>query len=215
MYYSSPKSIKTDLEEGTKMSKKSHSRLEISNIMETMIEHLPRITISPTNPISIPTKKKRAKTLLSIPGQKSIVKEIIENAPEIIITVNNCTDTFTKDVKMKKAKEVIRPQLGDHIFTYHMDDPYTHHGIYIGKKQVIHYASAKESLDIEVRIDDIHTFCNGKKLLKKSKQESPIKFPKHIVVKRALSRLKENDYNLIISNCEHFARWCRAGDNMD
>jgi len=30
-------------------------------------------------------------------------------------------------------------------------------------------------------------------------------------VERARSRLEENEYNLVINNCEHFAFWCKTG----
>ena len=33
----------------------------------------------------------------------------------------------------------------------------------------------------------------------------------HVIVKRALSRLGNIGYNMLWSNCEHFASWCRYG----
>ncbi len=30
-------------------------------------------------------------------------------------------------------------------------------------------------------------------------------------VERALSRVGENKYNLLLNNCEHFAIWCKTG----
>lgn len=32
------------------------------------------------------------------------------------------------------------------------------------------------------------------------------------IVSRALSRVGERGYNLLFKNCEHFARWCRYGE---
>jgi hypothetical protein len=39
------------------------------------------------------------------------------------------------------------------------------------------------------------------------------KFPADVVMSRALQRLDEAEYNPFKNNCEHFARWCKTGQN--
>jgi hypothetical protein len=58
---------------------------------------------------------------------------------------------------------------------------YTHHGVYAGGR--------------EVRI-----------VAHSSSPYSPQE-----IVRRARSRLSENDYRLLTNNCEHFCNWCRSG----
>jgi len=36
--------------------------------------------------------------------------------------------------------------------------------------------------------------------------------PPDEVVERAMSRIGEEEYDLVFNNCEHFARWCKTGD---
>jgi hypothetical protein len=36
--------------------------------------------------------------------------------------------------------------------------------------------------------------------------------PAFEIIKRALSKIGERGYNLLLQNCEHFARWCRYGE---
>jgi Lecithin retinol acyltransferase len=79
---------------------------------------------------------------------------------------------------------------------------FVHHGIDIGDGTVIHYDGREI---VEISID---TFCNGKKYLIKHYANYD---PDSIVVKRAKSRLGESKYNLLFNNCEHFARWCKTG----
>lgn len=38
-------------------------------------------------------------------------------------------------------------------------------------------------------------------------------FERTETVRRALSRLGEDDYNLLSNNCEHFATWCCIGES--
>jgi hypothetical protein len=46
--------------------------------------------------------------------------------------------------------------------------------------------------------------------------EDPLKvktaLPVFEIIKRALSRIGERGYDLLLNNCEHFARWCRYGE---
>ncbi|MBD2197896.1 MULTISPECIES: lecithin retinol acyltransferase family protein [Calothrix] len=94
---------------------------------------------------------------------------------------------------------------GDHIYIrlkHQSGFKFTHHGIYIGNDEVIHYWKHK------VRKTEINKFTLGKNIhIKNHKKE----YSSSRVVERAKKRLGENKYNLIFNNCEHFATWCKTG----
>lgn len=97
---------------------------------------------------------------------------------------------------------------GDHIYIYLKHESgftFTHHGIYIGNKEVIHYWNNK------VRKSTKNKFGCGKNIYIK-KHKKCYSSPR--VVKRAQRRLGETKYNLIFNNCEHFARWCKTGNHV-
>ena len=79
---------------------------------------------------------------------------------------------------------------------------YTHHGLYLGFGLVIHYDFKK------ICIVTLEDFAKGKRIYF---VDSTILYPPEIVMARAISRLGEEHYHLIINNCEHFVRWCRNG----
>lgn len=93
---------------------------------------------------------------------------------------------------------------GDHLVVQRPG--YTHQGIYAGYDRVIHYLN-----DIGICVCDLETFSKGYFINKKN---SPCKYDRETVVKRAESRLYESEYNLIKCNCDHFANWCRNGDDL-
>ncbi|MFI3254188.1 MAG: lecithin retinol acyltransferase family protein [Eubacteriales bacterium] len=94
-------------------------------------------------------------------------------------------------------------QEADHLFVYRPG--FTHHGLYIGNNEVIHYEKGS------VHRDSFENFQKGMKIYALPEKESPLRYTTSQVLERAKSRLGENDYNLIVNNCEHFVRWCRAG----
>lgn len=94
-------------------------------------------------------------------------------------------------------------QLADHLFTYRLG--YTHHGLYVGENQVIHYENGS------VHHDSLENFRKTSEVFILPKGESPLRYEADLVVQRAKSRLGENNYHLIYNNCEHFVRWCRCG----
>lgn len=99
-------------------------------------------------------------------------------------------------------------KLGDHLVTSRI--AYTHHGIYIGNNQVIHYSGlADDQSSGEICQVSLEKFCNGNKVRVKqhpSRKYSPIE-----TVERASSRILEDWYNVLLNNCEHFANWCIEG----
>ena len=80
---------------------------------------------------------------------------------------------------------------------------YSHHAIYLGDNQVIHYQEGR------VKIDSLRDFEKGGKTLI---VPSVAIYDSNQIINRAYSRLGENSYNLIFNNCEHFALWCRNGN---
>jgi len=94
----------------------------------------------------------------------------------------------------------------DHLYVQRVfPTAYTHHGLYIGNGEVIHYANGC------VNIVDLEEFAGGATI---NIVESPILYSVDNVIGRAYSRLGEDEYNLIINNCEHFVNWCRAGRKL-
>jgi len=89
---------------------------------------------------------------------------------------------------------------GDHLYTQRTG--YTHHGIYIGNGNVIHY------LQDGILLDSLSTFSNGYNIDIKNSSK---KYKRETIVERAYSRIGENSYNVIWKNCEQFSLWCRNG----
>lgn len=87
---------------------------------------------------------------------------------------------------------------------------YTHHGIYVGNGNVVHYSQGYDKVP-EIREVKFKDFAGMSKVYIVPQEESPLRFTPQEAVKRAYSRLGERNYNLIYNNCENFVRWCRAG----
>lgn len=86
---------------------------------------------------------------------------------------------------------------------------YAHHGIYIGRGHVIHYASSKY---------DKGRACIAREPIARFGPRAAIHVHDHDdclapreVIARATACLGERDYSLLTNNCEHFALWCKTG----
>jgi hypothetical protein len=88
--------------------------------------------------------------------------------------------------------------IGSHLTTPRT--AYTHHGLYIGNQQVIHLTS-----NSKVETVSLDEFTNGHGY---SEPSFHSKFSRQDIVKRAQSRLGNEDYSLVFNNCEHFVNWC-------
>ncbi|EJW88077.1 NC domain-containing protein [Wuchereria bancrofti] len=116
---------------------------------------------------------------------------------------------------------------------------YTHWGVFIGfhdkKAYVAHTGtdfgdfgdnlinSSVESLatirtkmshsnQIQIRRDELITVANGDSCrINNSLDKEKKPFPPAVVVDRALLMLGKTNYNLLLNNCEHFAKYCRYG----
>ncbi len=96
---------------------------------------------------------------------------------------------------------------GDHI-RVKRPQGYWHHGIDCGGGTVIHYSgelfNVRGAHVCRVPFDD---FTRGAEV--DIVDDGPT--DPDTVIRRAESRLGERAYNLLMNNCEHFARWCRTG----
>ena len=116
---------------------------------------------------------------------------------------------------------------------------YDHYGIYSGNDKVIHYKKSNGKARIaETSLTDflgedttytIHCFPETKeglyvllrridakrptwsRLLDKWHIEDYTLYSPEETVARAREQIGKEDYNLFLSNCEHFAIWCKTG----
>lgn len=112
--------------------------------------------------------------------------------------------------------------LGDHLSVKRFG--YTHHGIYIGNDEVVHFTSDNKSSDwfkalrsgspdsASIRRTSLDEFANGGDVVYHIYSDfRRTTFPPLRVIERAKKRLGERGYNLYKNNCEHLTTWCKAG----
>ena len=99
--------------------------------------------------------------------------------------------------------------LGDHLAVQRLC--YSHHGLYVGDRQVIHYQGpfANDDRTGQIVLCSLDDFHSEQPLQVLSHQSRP--FSPEDCVARAFSRLGEQDYHLLFNNCEHFVLWCIEG----
>ena len=106
---------------------------------------------------------------------------------------------------MSLSKEDLRP--GDHIYVKRR--LYSHHGIYAGDANVIHYTGEeKEKKDPLVREADMEDFLKGGKLKRRDYRK---RLPPSETLSLAKEHLSDKSYSLTLNNCEHFATYCATG----
>jgi hypothetical protein len=85
---------------------------------------------------------------------------------------------------------------------------YLHHGIYVG----VHYAGLTGALRRgPVEEVTLASFARGQGF--RVKPSLHARYDAGEVVRRALSRLGENQYHVLRNNCEHFCEWCFSGQS--
>jgi hypothetical protein len=100
------------------------------------------------------------------------------------------------------------PPLGAHLTTSRRG--YDHHGVYVGHGQVVHYSGLSGFWQCgPVEEVPLARFVNGHRVRVVDHVES--QYSPDEIVRRARSRLGENDYRLLTNNCEHFCNWCLSG----
>ena len=99
---------------------------------------------------------------------------------------------------------------GDHLVSPRTG--YTHHGVYIGNNQVIHYSGFANGRNSgQIATASLSEFSNGCEI---SVRKHPSrKYDANESVERAFSRIGEDWYNVLVNNCEHFVNWCIEGSH--
>ena len=98
---------------------------------------------------------------------------------------------------------------GDHIHVKRKSRFYTHHGIYIGDRKVIHVAgSLREKIDPEVRETDLFRFLKEGRLKRRVYEQ---RLPASETIRIAKEQLSNKNFSVIWNNCEHFATYCATG----
>ena len=91
----------------------------------------------------------------------------------------------------------------DHLQVPRQHGLFNHHGIDLGDGTVAHYLEGREILR-----SSTDEFSQGQPL---SVIEHADASPVRVTLQRAMSRIGEQNYNLLFNNCEHFATWCKTG----
>jgi hypothetical protein len=87
---------------------------------------------------------------------------------------------------------------------------YVHHGIYIGRGMVVHYAGFSRFLHSgPIEEVTMSRFSMGRAV--RAIEYSEAKYSPQEIVLRARSRLGEKKYQVLRNNCEHFCNWCISG----
>ena len=87
---------------------------------------------------------------------------------------------------------------------------YSHHGIFIGDDEVVHYSGEVKNRDCaQVCKVSLEAFLQGG--TSSVVEHHNTQFSPEEIVTRALSRVGETKYDLVFENCEHFATWCTVG----
>ena len=123
--------------------------------------------------------------------------DLLEAVNNLEDTKENINDTLDGKYLFRSSEKLSK---GDHILVQRL--LYAHHGIYADKNHVYQYD------DNGVNVVTLEEFAQGDTVL--VYHEGAHYTPSQII-KRAKSRLGENDYNLFINNCQNFATWCRSG----
>jgi Lecithin retinol acyltransferase len=101
------------------------------------------------------------------------------------------------------------PPLGSHLTAARRG--YWHHGVYVGKSRVVHYSGFSGGLWQCGPVEEVSLarFAMGHAVRIIEHPQSP--YSPGEIVRRARSRIGENDYRLLTNNCEHFCNWCLNG----
>jgi Lecithin retinol acyltransferase len=102
------------------------------------------------------------------------------------------------------------PPRGTHLVTPRF--AYQHHGVYVGRGMVVHYAAfAKHWRRGPVEETSLTRFADGHPVWVRAPRSTWLQRAE--IVRRARSRLGENRYRFFSNNCEHLAEWCVNGEH--
>lgn len=91
----------------------------------------------------------------------------------------------------------------DHLQVPRHHGLFNHHGIDLGDGTVAHYLEGRKILRSSIK-----DFCAGQVFNVVIHENAS---PNGVTLRRAMSRIGEQSYNLLFNNCEHFANWCKTG----
>jgi len=105
--------------------------------------------------------------------------------------------------------EGTEPSPGAHILARRRG--YLHHGIYVGQGRVVHYGGLERGFfRAPVEEVSLSEFARGRRIWTRWSDQSC--YGREEVIRRARSRVGENQYALLRNNCEHFCEWCLRGE---
>lgn len=111
------------------------------------------------------------------------------------------------------------PKYADHIKTPRAGGIYTHHGIYVSNKEVIHFASEDSDNLLgttnEIISTNLNTFLRGGELFVReyTAEEKCELRTNDQIVKYARACKGDDGYNLAFNNCEHFTNMCTFAEH--
>jgi hypothetical protein len=110
--------------------------------------------------------------------------------------------------KARRLEQHEEPALGAHLVTPWLGC--AHHGIYVGNGNVVHYGALMYDI-IRKPVEEVtlHSFAGGRPVFVIAHSEACLAAAE--IVRRARSRLGENEYRLLTNNCEHFCEWALHG----
>jgi hypothetical protein len=116
-----------------------------------------------------------------------------------------CHDGVDRRSRLLLTQE---PPLGAHLMTWRFG--YTHHGVYTGHGRVVHYSGLSGFWQCgPVEEVALSGFAAGREV--RIIERPGAAYSPEEIVRRARSRLGEDDYRVLSNNCEHFCNWCRCG----
>ena len=102
------------------------------------------------------------------------------------------------------------PPIGAHMVTRRRG--YMHHGIYVGRGQVVQYGGLSRGLRRgPVEEVSLAQFADGWAIWVRRERSKGL--DGYEVAGRARLRLGEDRYHLLTNNCEHFCEWCLRGEH--
>jgi hypothetical protein len=101
------------------------------------------------------------------------------------------------------------PALGAHLTASRRG--YSHHGVYVGRGRVVHYSGLSGGFWRCGPVEEVSLFRFARGHVVRIVDHPTSPFSPEEIVRRARSRLGENDYRLLTNNCEHFCNWCHSG----
>ncbi len=110
------------------------------------------------------------------------------------------------------------PVLGAHLVSQRhvaRQPVYTHHGIYIGDGNVIHYAGKSDDPDADgkkIQVVSLERFSLEGQYWVVDHKRSAFSAEQRIV--RARTRLGEDGYSVFANNCEHYCNWVVDDDHL-